>query len=154
MLKRRNLALLLTLTLLPLLFPRTAAALRPMSHFIELVAGEGDQELVDGEYWRAAFNQPLGVSSDPTGTRLCVADAGNHVLRLINLADKNRVTTLAGTGRKGFEDGTLAHATFNTPRAVVWIDNYRILVRDEGNQAFRMVDLQTGRVTTLGGAAG
>ena len=133
---------------------RPGWAMRPMSQLIETIAGEGDGSYIDGAYWRATFDHPLGVSVDPTGTKLCVADSQNHVIRLIDLNDNNRVTTLAGTGRPGFTDGPLLRSAFNHPSLVAWIDGHRILVRDEGNRIFRLVDLTRQTVTTLGGLPG
>ncbi len=62
--------------------------------------GTGAAEFVDGDYMKAAFNQPHGLAA--MGDKLLVADTGNHAIREIDLIT-HTVTTLAGTGKRGFK---------------------------------------------------
>jgi thiol-disulfide isomerase/thioredoxin len=60
--------------------------------------GSGKQGFKDGSFTEAMFNNPQGVLID--GNQIFVADTGNHRLRVIDL-EKERVSTLAGTGERG-----------------------------------------------------
>lgn len=60
--------------------------------------GNGRSGLVDGQPDDARFHYPHGLAVD--GDRIIVADAGNHVVRGVELAT-GEVTTLAGTGNRG-----------------------------------------------------
>ncbi len=54
----------------------------------------------NGDYRTATFNTPQGLALD--GDKLYVADTENHLIRKIDLA-RQRVTTIAGTGRQNRE---------------------------------------------------
>ena len=65
------------------------------------------------------------------------------------------VTTLAGSGSPGFQDGTGAAARFNNPYGIA-IDPSGTygLVADKHNQRIRRVAVASGEVTTLAGGGG
>lgn len=65
------------------------------------VIGEGVPELKDGDLHTARFNDPQGMAA--VGDILYVADRKNHAIRQVDLAKKT-VTTLAGDGRRGYEN--------------------------------------------------
>jgi thiol-disulfide isomerase/thioredoxin len=65
---------------------------------VHFVFGSDEADLVDGSAAEARFNAPQGLVIDEG--RIYVADAGNHVVRLIDLATA-QVSTLAGTGKIG-----------------------------------------------------
>jgi sugar lactone lactonase YvrE len=56
----------------------------------------------DGGLDRARFRAPRGLALAPGGV-LYVADTGNHAIRRVDL-EAGRVTTIAGTGRKGLRE--------------------------------------------------
>jgi sugar lactone lactonase YvrE len=60
------------------------------------------------------------------------------------------VTTIAGTGLRGFEDGPGIRAMFSDPKAVAIDASGDIYVADTGNNAIRKID-SSGNVTTLAG---
>lgn len=62
---------------------------------VERVVGTGEPGFADGD--QAAFNAPQGLAF--SGDVLYVADAENHAVRAIDLAN-GRVRTVAGTGRQ------------------------------------------------------
>lgn len=62
------------------------------------VVGGGLRGLVDGALAQAAFDGPQGLAAQ--GDVLFVADAGNHVVRRVDLAT-GRVSTIAGIGELG-----------------------------------------------------
>jgi DNA-binding beta-propeller fold protein YncE len=75
-------------------------------------SGEGEAGLLDGTGQEARFNEPRGLAAHSSGG-LVVADRANHVLRLITV--EGSVTTLAGDGSYGFQDGAALEAKFNEP---------------------------------------
>jgi DNA-binding beta-propeller fold protein YncE len=59
-----------------------------------------------------------------------------------------QVTTVAGSGRKGYADGAALQAKFNYPRALAISPNGgAIYVADQGNHRIRMI--RDGQVTTV-----
>ena len=64
--------------------------------------GRGSQANYDGEYTRAAFDNPYGIA---TGDDVVfVGDLGSHLIRKIDLI-KQQVTTIAGINRRGLTLG-------------------------------------------------
>ena len=61
------------------------------------------------------------------------------------------VTTLAGTGGSGTNDGSFSVATFNQPQGITAIGNALYIV-DTGNSRIRKLDLSTQAVSTLAGS--
>lgn len=101
----------------------------------------------DGVSTNARFNQPGGISADLSG-RVYSADTFNDRIRLV--ATNGTVSTLAGTGNKGYGDGATGAATFNQPEGIVYdtVSN-DIYVADTGNNLIRRI--RAGTVTTIAG---
>lgn len=74
-------------------------AVTPADGSIALTIGSGAQGRQDGPIETAQFNHPRGLTL--VGNILYVADTENHDLRAVNL-ETNMVTTLAGTGQRGY----------------------------------------------------
>ena len=76
------------------------------------IAGDEDEDKVfeDGKGANASFNCPCGMTVDAAG-HIVVADSGNDALRRVSKAGE--VSTLAGNGERGFEDGQGDAARFN-----------------------------------------
>jgi hypothetical protein len=100
----------------------------------------------------AIFSMPWGVAVVPSTGVIIVADNGNHLIRLVN-PTSGAVTTLAGSGRGAFADGTGTAASFWTPQGVAVIPSSGlIVVADTGNRCIRLVDPTSGAVSTLAGS--
>ena len=87
------------------------------------VIGSGCAGHADGAYAQAAFDRPHGLTFHDGA--LYVADTDNQLVRRIDLA-KHTVTTLAGTGQRGFAirgDFPARQATLNSPWDVAWHDD-------------------------------
>ena len=69
---------------------------------VSMLAGTGTTGSMDGAGNVAQFNYPNGVAVDNSGN-VYVADNGNNRIRKIT--STGVVSTLAGTGRRGFRDG-------------------------------------------------
>ncbi|HLG35083.1 MAG TPA: T9SS type A sorting domain-containing protein [Bacteroidia bacterium] len=100
----------------------------------------------------AKFRNPNGLSLSADGLTLFVADAGNHKIRKINLAN-NLVSTLAGTGASGSSDNAVGSlATFNSPQGVAVLPDASVVyVTDTYNSIIRQIDVATTSVTTIAG---
>ena len=60
----------------------------PKSKQCTTLAGSGTSGLVDGPFEHAQFSEPGGLSLDSSGRNLFVADTNNHVIRVLDLAEK------------------------------------------------------------------
>jgi hypothetical protein len=84
----------------------------------------------------ATFNFPSGITTD--GTNLYVADRNIHKIRKIGI-DNRSVTTLAGTGTGGNDDGAVSVATLRLPAGIT-TDGKDLYVIEQGNHRIRKID--------------
>lgn len=80
------------------------------SGVVTVFAGTGSAGFVNGNGTSAAFNDPRGLAIDAQDN-VFVVDAGNSVIRKIS--STGNVTTFAGSGVRGTDDGTDSTATFS-----------------------------------------
>jgi len=94
----------------------------------------------DGPALEALFNFPANVYVHTDGS-LYVADTRNHVIRHID-ADGETVTTVAGTGQRGFNGDNIPVTTalFDSPGGVVIHPDGRLFITDLGNNRVRVVN--------------
>jgi DNA-binding beta-propeller fold protein YncE len=117
----------------------------PQGH-VSTLAGTGEKGRRDGEGIVAQFKSPCGVAVDGDGN-VIVADTCNHSIRKIT--PQGQVSTLAGTGEEGHQDGDrITSAQFKDPRGVVVDENGNVVVADTYNQCIRCV--ASDAVTPLG----
>ncbi|MDR3694169.1 hypothetical protein [Mucilaginibacter sp.] len=104
---------------------------------VSTLAGSGAAGAANGAGASASFDKPAGITVDASGN-LYVGDSNNNLIRKITPAGV--VSTYAGTGAKGSENGALTAATFNNPQGVA-VDQYgRVFVADTGNSLIRMIN--------------
>jgi ABC-type branched-subunit amino acid transport system substrate-binding protein len=121
---------------------------------VTTLAGTGEPGYRDGPAGEARFDGPTDVAVNSMGV-LYVADSGNDRIRAIS--PDGMVTTLAGSGRRGFEDGPPEQAEFNAPWKLALAADGTLYVVDgiavfaRGNHAVRRIALD-GTVSTLAGA--
>jgi thiol-disulfide isomerase/thioredoxin len=87
------------------------------------VVGSGCEGRADGDFAHAQFKGPHGLTFHDGA--LYVADTDNQLIRRIDLAHK-RVTTIAGTGERGFAiagNFPAQSAVLNSPWDVAWSGN-------------------------------
>jgi serine/threonine-protein kinase len=111
-------------------------------------AGSGTRGAADGTGAAASFNQPAAVCVD-IGGNVYVADQGGNRIRKITSAGV--VTTIAGNGTAGLQNGKQTGAEFNQPGGIA-IDSKNVLyIGDTGNNVIRKIFLNTGEVQTYAG---
>lgn len=98
----------------------------------------------DGAALSARFSAPMGLAVD--GGKIYVADSGNNRIRVI---EAGIVSTVAGAGAQGKDDGPALQATFWSPVDLACAGT-TIYVVDQANHAIRAFD--GANVTTLNGA--
>ncbi|MCE7996350.1 MAG: hypothetical protein HEP71_30505, partial [Roseivirga sp.] len=98
----------------------------------------------DGSLSEARFNSPMGITIDKNGA-LYVNDNNNYRIRKID-PDNNSVTTFAGSGESGTEDGPGDEAEFSFLRKLAFNQDGTLYVTDGGK--IRVID-QDANVTTL-----
>ena len=110
-------------------------------------AGGDVEGYADGPGKAAAFNTPSGLAIDGDGN-LYVADTGNNAIRKITPGGV--VSTLAGGGVAGHQDGRGAAARFNGPVGVAVDATGVVYVSDTYNDGIRRI-APDGEVTTIAG---
>jgi len=121
---------------------------------VSTLAGVGQAGYRDGPAAQAQFDRPMDVAMDAAGV-VYVADAGNDRVRAIS--PDGVVSTLAGNGERGYQDGPPDQAQFNGPGYLAVDVDGDIYVSDggtfegRGNHVIRRVT-PDGTVTTLAGS--
>ncbi|MDX9784109.1 MAG: hypothetical protein RBT72_05065 [Spirochaetia bacterium] len=114
---------------------------------VRTFAGGDTSGYLNGTGTGARFYYPSDIIMDGSGN-LYVADANNHCIRKIT--PFGAVSTFAGSGSAGFQDGIGAEATFREPTGIA-ISGSTLYVADKGNHAIRKVLISNGTVTTVAG---
>lgn len=142
----------ITLTSSPLILYIADAAnhcIRKLNQFqvLSTFAGINQQGYLDAYGTGARFGTPWGIDFDTLGF-LYVTDSVFHNIRRVDVSS-TLVTTIAGTGVPGWNDGSGTVAIFNTPAALTSSLGLT-LVCDGGNHRIRMIG-DNGMVVTLAG---
>jgi hypothetical protein len=119
--------------------------------FVFTVAGvAGTAGFVDAPGASARLNQPVSVVFDPNYSDVYIGDSQNHSIRKLSL--QQVVSTFAGDGTPGNNNGQGATATFNIPGGLLMDSVYRILVADAGNHNIRSLDRSNGFAASICGS--
>ncbi|MGC2210404.1 MAG: hypothetical protein WA532_09875 [Candidatus Korobacteraceae bacterium] len=119
---------------------------------ITTVAGTGTQGYSGdtGIATAAELNSPISVALDGNGN-LYIADSGNNRIRMVN-ASTHKITTLAGNGTLGYNDGPATGAEFSSPTGVaVDVGGGIVYVADQGNNRIRKLNTGAHSVSTVAG---
>ena len=116
-------------------------------NYVTTYAGTGSIGFVNGDTSIASFNKPFGICIDNDGN-LYIADAYNHCIRKIST--DGEVSTYAGTGTAGYQDGGASIAKFNQPINICMDDEGNMYVSDFINQRIRKISTNM-LVTTIAG---
>ena len=125
-----------------------AAALGPIR--VTTIAGDGGSVINghrDGVGTQAQFASPKGIAINAEG-QLFVADTYNHTIRKIDR--NNNVSTIAGTGIRGYRDDVGTQAQFAYPNGIAINAAGELFVADTNNNRIRKIDIDNN-VTTIAG---
>jgi ABC-type branched-subunit amino acid transport system substrate-binding protein len=120
---------------------------------VNTLAGSGEAGDRDGPAAQAQFNRPMDVVLSASGV-IYVADSGNNRVRAIS--PDGMVSTLAGNGARGYQDGPPDQAQFNGPEYLAVGPDGDIYASDgvgfelRSNQVIRRIT-PDGTVSTLVG---
>jgi DNA-binding beta-propeller fold protein YncE len=106
----------------------------------------------DGAAATAMFNVISAMLRLPSG-RVLVSDQGDHRIRVLS-ADMQQVSTVAGDGEEGHQDGAAAQAQFNYPAVLALLPDGRVLMVDRNNHRIRMLSADLQQVSTVAGDGG
>jgi hypothetical protein len=98
--------------------------------WVDTFAGAGLGGFVDGSAASAEFAYPAGVAVAADG-KVFIADAGNNRIRMLGTGGE--VTTIAGSGSFGWQDGPGPEAAFAFPTAVAVDAAGKVYVADTYN---------------------
>jgi DNA-binding beta-propeller fold protein YncE len=113
------------------------------------VAGDGEYGHQDGAAAQAQFRYPAGLALLPDG-RVLVVDFDNNRIRMLS-ADLQQVSTVAGDGERGHQDGAAAQAQFYRPASLALLPDGRVLVADQFNHRLRLLSADLQQVSTVAG---
>lgn len=106
---------------------------------VTILAGRGDIGFTDGKGIAAQFNTILGMTCDASGN-LWVCDGSNHAIR--EVTPDGTVTTIAGTGSMGYQDGNAAEALFKYPFGITVDKDGAVFIMDNGNNRVRKLEFK------------
>jgi len=106
---------------------------------VETIAGSGEKEYQDGYKIAASFNCPSGVCVDKLNN-IIVADIYNNRIRKIS--PLGQVTTVAGSSKRGYQDGEGILASFNYPEGICIDNDENIIVADSDNNLIRKINME------------
>ena len=134
---------------------------KPGEETINVYAGDGREDVINGPLMKASFAQPSEIVADSTGQYLYVADSEGSSIRRVPTNPHKGVTTIAGTaelpnGRSlfafGNEDGKGSKARFQHPLGVAFAGD-SLFVADSYNHSLRQIQLKNADVSTFAGNA-
>jgi len=98
---------------------------------------------------RASLNRPVGLAVSADGS-LYIADSWNHRIRRVD--DEGIITTVAGTGQRGFfgDGGRATKARLSYPTGLAMGADGSVYVADPGNIRIRRVD-RNGIISSVAG---
>lgn len=111
---------------------------------VTVLAGNGNFGAANGQGAAATFYNPDALAID-NGGNIYVADQSNNLIRKIT--PQGLVSTFAGSGISGFNDGTGTVASFNSPRGLAFDAAGNLYVADQANNAIRKIT-PAGTVST------
>lgn len=116
-------------------------------NFVTSWVGNLEGGFTNGSRTAARFHAPMDIATDKWGNTY-VADMSNNSIRKIT--PDGLVSTLAGSGVRGYADGIGSLAQFNAPFGLAVDGAGNVYVADQYNQRIRKIT-PDGNVTTIAG---
>ena len=104
---------------------------------VSTLAGDGVANFRNGAGASARFNSPFDLEVDSSGN-VYVADYINHRIRRIT--PEGEVSTFAGSGQSGDENGAAGEAQFRYPTGVATDSSDNVYVADKDNHRIRKIE--------------
>lgn len=117
------------------------------------IIGNGQIGRIDGDFKQASFNHPQGVFLAPDGNMLYIADTENHLIRRVDLKNK-QVATLAGTGKQSMrsnEFGPAYKVALNSPWDIELVGK-ELFIAMAGPHQIWVMDLKTSEIGPFAGS--
>ncbi len=120
---------------------------------VRVISGTTENSLftygdVDGGLGESLLQHALGVTANPTGETIYIADTYNSKIKVYNPATQETVTLAGQGGNGGYRDGSFEQALFDEPGGIEYYDG-RLYVPDTNNHVIRVLDLETETVETI-----
>ena len=119
---------------------------------VSTYAGSGASGSTDTSTTTASFDTPSGLALAADG-RLFVADEQNQRIRVID-ANGSSVSTYAGTGASGSDNGSTTTASFANPDGLALAADGRLFVSDRDGHIIRVINANGSIVSTYAGSGG
>jgi DNA-binding beta-propeller fold protein YncE len=120
---------------------------------IQTVAGSGQRGYSgdNGPATKGQLNEPYEIRFDRVGNMFFV-EMKNHLVRRVD-AKTGIISTVAGSGQAGFsgDGGAAQKAKLNQPHSIQFGPDGRLYICDIGNHRIRVVNLETGTISTFAG---
>lgn len=105
-----------------------------------------DPRSTSGRYRFPSGLKPVRLEDGQPAWALC--DSGHH--QVVLLDDSGKEIRRLGSGTRGFLDGDLNEARFDSPQGLIFAEN-DIYVADTANHAIRHISLSQNRIETIAG---
>jgi thiol-disulfide isomerase/thioredoxin len=117
---------------------------------LRLIAGNGGENILDGDVLHAELAQPSGLVFKPNYGALYFADSETSAIRLIHMKD-GRVETLVGRGLFDFghKNGPFKSARLQHALGLAILDDNNLVVADSYNATLRRLDLANKEVSDM-----
>jgi sugar lactone lactonase YvrE len=116
---------------------------------VSTFAGNGSSGAANGTALQASFSSPTGIALDENGN-IFIGDTENNMIRKIT--PEGVVSTLAGSGGYGADNGDGASATFLRPEGLAVDADGNVYVADTYNHMIRKIT-PAGVVSTFAGSS-
>lgn len=122
------------------------------TNIVSTFAGSGTAAFLDATGTTASFNGPWGITADPSGNNLYVADSNNNRIRKIAILTAS-VSTVARSSTGSLINGIGTAATLKFPTGITFDSTgSNLYVADTHNHVIRKIIIASTTVSTVAGS--
>tara|TARA_R110002049_G_scaffold285698_4_gene466929 strand:+ start:38876 stop:39820 length:945 start_codon:yes stop_codon:yes gene_type:complete len=127
---------------------RRVRAIDMETKIVRTIAGNGQKGVpADGDIaTESPLIDPRAVAVDDAG-HVYILERSGHALRVVR--PDGTIVTVAGTGKKGAQDGHALDASFNSPKHLSIAGDGKVFIADDGNNIIRVYDPSTQTVSSI-----